>query len=340
MYKLGDLAQRIGAELIGDANCTIERVATLGKARAGDITFITNSRYKNLLPTTNASAVIISDQYRELLKTNGIVVKDPYVAYAKIATLLYSTASGKHGIHPSSSVGPGCNIAKTAWIGPNCVIEEGASIGEHSYIGPGTVIEKDVSVGNNCYIVANVTICHGVVIGDRVILHPGVVVGSDGFGLANDNDTWVKIPQVGTVRVGDDVEIGSNSTIDRGTIEDTVIENGAKIDNLVQIAHNVHIGAHTAIAGCTGIAGSAKIGKHCQLGGGVGVVGHLEITDHVQITGMSKVSSSITESGVYSSGTPIQPFQKWQRNTVRVKQLDDMARRLKALEQQINQLKK
>lgn len=340
MYKLGDLAQRLGAELIGDANCTIERVATLSKARAGDITFITNPRYKNLLPTTNASAVIISEQYRELLKTSGILVKDPYVAYAKIATLLYSTVSGKHGIHPSSSIGSACNIAKTAWIAPNCVIEDGVSIGENCHIGPGTVIEKNAVVGNDCHMVANVTICHGVLIGDRVILHPGVVVGSDGFGLANDNGTWVKIPQVGTVRIGDDVEIGSNSTVDRGTIEDTVIENGTKIDNLVQIAHNVHIGAHTAIAGCTGIAGSAKIGKHCQLGGGVGVVGHLEIADHVQITGMSKVSSSITEAGVYSSGTPIQPFQKWQRNTVRVKQLDDMARRLKALEQQINQLKK
>ena len=340
MYKLGDLAQRIGAELIGDADCTIERVATLGNAQSGDITFITNARYKSLLSTTKASAVIISDQYRSSLKTNGIVVEDPYVAYAKIATLLYDTATDRQGIHSSSSVGEDCKIAASAWIGPNCVIDNGVTIGEHTYIGPGTVIERDAVIGNNCYVVANVTICHGVIMGDRVILHPGVVVGSDGFGLANDNDTWVKIPQVGTVRIGDDVEIGSNSTIDRGTIEDTVIESGAKIDNLVQVAHNVQIGAHTAIAGCTGIAGSAKIGAHCQLGGGVGVVGHLEITDHVQVTGMSKVSSSITESGVYSSGTPIQPFQKWQRNMVRVKQLDDMARRLKALEQKINQLKK
>ncbi|WP_455223105.1 UDP-3-O-(3-hydroxymyristoyl)glucosamine N-acyltransferase [Kaarinaea lacus] len=340
MYKLGDLAQRIGAELIGDANCTIERVATLGNAKAGDITFITNSRYRNFLSTTNASAVIISEQYRSLLKTNGIVTKDPYVAYAKIATLLYATPFRQRGIHPSSIIGSECDIANTAWIGPNCVVDNGVSIGENTYIGPGTVIEKGVTIGDNCTIVANVTICHDVIVGNQVILHPGVVIGSDGFGLANDNDTWVKIPQVGTVRIGNDVEIGANSTVDRGTIEDTVIDSGTKIDNLVQVAHNVQIGAHTAIAGCTGIAGSARIGNHCQLGGGVGVVGHLDIADHVQITGMSKVSSSITEPGVYSSGTPIQPFQKWQRNTVRVKQLDDMARRLKALEQKINQQKK
>jgi len=340
VHKLGDLAQYIGAELIGDANCTIERVATLGNARSGDITFITNARFKNLLPVTNASAVIISDQYRSLLKTNGIVVSDPYVAYAKIATLLHASVTSRQGIHASSSVGSGCKIATTAWVGPNCVIDSGVTLGEHTYIGPGTVIEKDAAIGDACYVVANVTICHGVVMGDRVILHPGVVVGSDGFGLANENGEWVKIPQVGTVRIGNDVEIGANTTIDRGTIDDTVIGDGVKIDNLVQVAHNVQIGAHTAIAGCAGIAGSAKIGSYCQLGGGVGVVGHLEIADHVQVTGMSKVSSSITEPGVYASGTPLQPFQKWQRNAVRVKQLDDMARRLKALEEKINQLKK
>jgi len=339
VYKLGELAQHIGAELIGDANCTIEKVATLSNANTGDITFITNPRYKNQLSKTNASAVIISDQYRSLLKTNGIVAKDPYVAYAKIATLLYAKPVKQHGVHPSSLIGEDCTIANSAWIGPNCVIEDGVSIGENTYVGPGTVIEEGVTIGDSGFIVANATICHRVIIGNRVILHPGVVIGSDGFGLANDNNTWVKIPQVGTVRIGDDVEIGANTTVDRGTIEDTVIDNGTKIDNLVQVAHNVQIGEHTAIAGCTGIAGSARIGSHCQLGGGVGVVGHLDIADHVQITGMSKVSSSIEEPGVYSSGTPIQPYQKWQRNTVRVKQLDDMARRLKALEQKINQQK-
>ena len=340
MHKLGDLAQYIGAELVGDANCTIERVATLSNAQSGDITFLTNSRFKNLLSSTNASAVIVSEKYRSFLNTNGIIVNDPHVAYARIATLLYASDMERQGVHPTSTVESDCDIADSAWVGPNCFVGAGVSIGENTYIGPGTVIERDSTIGADCYLVANVTICHGVEIGERTTIHPGVVIGSDGFGLANDNGHWVKVPQVGTVRVGSDVEIGSNTTIDRGTIEDTVIENGAKIDNLVQVAHNVQIGAHTAIAGCTGIAGSAKIGDYCQLGGGVGVVGHLEIADHVQVTGMSKVTSSITESGVYSSGTPIQPYQKWKRNTVRVKQLDEIARRLKKLEQQINQPKK
>lgn len=340
MHKLGDLAQHIGADLVGDAKCTIERVATLSSAQSGDITFLANSRFKSLLSTTKASAVIISEQHRSLLKTNGIIADDPHVAYAKIATLLYASAESPQGIHPTSSVGSGCDISDSAWIGPNCVVGDGVSIGNNVYIGPGTVIEHGAVIGDDCYFVANVTICHDVNIGNRTTIHPGVIVGSDGFGLANDKGRWVKVPQVGTVRIGDDVEIGSNTTIDRGTIEDTIIEDGVKIDNLVQVAHNVHIGAHTAIAGCTGIAGSAKIGEYCQLGGGVGVVGHLEITDNVQITGMSKVTSSITEPGVYSSGTPIQPYQKWTRNTVRVKQLDDIARRLKKLEQQINQPKK
>jgi len=340
VHKLGDLAQHIGAELVGDADCIIERVATLSSARSGDITFLTNSRYKNLLSSTKASAVIVSEQYRTVLKTNGIIVEDPHVAYAKIATLLYASDIKQQGIHPTSTVGSDCDIAESSWIGPNSVVGSGVSIGHNAYIGPSTVIENDVTIGDDCYLVANVTICHGVRIGDRTTIHPGVVVGSDGFGLANDNGHWVKVPQVGTVRIGNDVEIGSNTTIDRGTIEDTVIADGAKIDNLVQVAHNVQIGAHTAIAGCTGIAGSAKIGEYCQLGGGVGVVGHLEITDHVQITGMSKVTNSITEPGVYSSGTPIQPYQKWKRNIVRVKQLDEIARRLKKLEQQFNQPKK
>ena len=340
MHKLGDLAQYIDAELVGDAECKIERVATLGNAQLGDITFLTNARFKNLLSSTKASAVIVSEQYRSLLKTNGIVVDDPHVAYAKIATLLYASENKQQGIHPTSTVGSDCDIAESAWIGPNCVVGSDVSIGQNAYLGPSTVVEDGATIGDDCYFVANVTICHGVKIGDRTTIHPGVVIGSDGFGLANEHGRWLKVPQVGTVRIGNDVEIGSNTTIDRGTIEDTVIDDGVKIDNLVQVAHNVQIGAHTAIAGCTGIAGSAKIGEYCQLGGGVGVVGHLEITDHVQVTGMSKVTNSITESGVYSSGTPIQPYQKWKRNTVRVKQLDEIARRVKKLEQQINQQKK
>jgi len=192
-------------------------------------------------------------------------------------------------------------------------------------------------IGEGGRLVANVTLCHGSQIGKRVLIHPGVVVGADGFGFANDQGRWVKIPQLGRVVIGDDVDIGANTTIDRGAIEDTVIEDGVKLDNLVQVAHNVHIGAHSAIAGCAGIAGSAHIGKHCALGGGVGVVGHLQIADNVVVTGMSMVSHTITEAGVYSSGTPLQENAKWHRNYVRLKQLDDMARRLKRLEKQLDE---
>ena len=340
MYTLGELALHIKAEPVGDANCVIERVATLSNAGQGDITFLSNTRYKNFLQTTNASAVIISQQHRPLLNTNGLVADDPYVAYAKVAALLYPARKGPHGIHTTSCVDSGANIANTAGIGPNCFIGPDVTIGERTYVGPGSVIEDGATIGNDCQFAGNVTICHGVSIGDRAILHPGVVIGSDGFGLANDDGRWIKIPQIGSVRIGNDVEIGSNTTIDRGAIDDTIISDGVKLDNQIQVAHNVNIGAHTAIAGCAAIAGSTKIGKYCQIGGKAGIVGHLEIADHVHVTAMSLVTHSIHKAGVYSSGTPLQTNQQWQRNAVRMKQLDELARRVKSLEQQLNQQKK
>lgn len=340
MYTLGELARRIEAQAIGDTDCIIERVATLGNAGKGDITFFSNTRYKSLLRSTGASAVIISKNDRSLLTTNGLIVDDPYVAYARIATLLYPEKPPPAGIHATSVVDPGATIAGSASVGAHCVIGQDVAIGERSYIGAGTVIEHGVTIGDDCRIVGNVTICHGVSIGDRAILHPGVVIGSDGFGLANDEGRWVKIPQVGTVHIGNDVEVGSNTTIDRGAIDDTVIEDGVKLDNQIQIAHNVHIGAHTAIAGSAAIAGSTRIGKYCQIGGKAGIVGHLEIADHVHITAMSLVTHSLKKPGVYSSGTPLQDNQQWQRNAVRIKQLDELVRRVKVLEQQFNQQKK
>lgn len=340
MYTLGELASHVKAEPVGDANCVIERVATLSNAGAGDIAFLSNTRYKQFLQTTNASAVIISQQYRALLNTNGLVVDDPYVAYAKIAALLYPAHTETPGIHSTCCVDPAASIAASAEIGPNCVIGAGVRIGQRSYVGPGSVIEENVSIGDDCHIRGNVTICCGVSIGDRAVIHPGVVIGSDGFGLANDGGNWLKIPQIGSVRIGHDVEIGSNTTIDRGAIEDTVIGDGVKLDNQIQVAHNVIIGAHTAIAGCAAIAGSTRIGKYCQIGGKAGIVGHLDITDNVHITAMSLVTHSITKAGVYSSGTPLQANQQWQRNAVRMKQLDELARRVKSLEKQLNQQKK
>jgi UDP-3-O-[3-hydroxymyristoyl] glucosamine N-acyltransferase len=211
-------------------------------------------------------------------------------------------------------------------------VEETAIIERDVFIGPHCVIGERVVLGAETYLVANVTVCHDVRIGQRVLVHPGAVIGSDGFGLANEDGHWIKVPQLGSVQVGDEVEIGANTTIDRGTLEDTIIEAGVKLDNQIQVAHNVHIGAHTAIAGCVGIAGSARIGRHCILGGGVGIAGHLDIVDHVHITGMSLVTQSITKPGTYSSGLPVESNRLWNKISARLRKLDDLARRLTALE--------
>ena len=335
MITLGELAKRLGAQVAGDAGCEIHRVATLHNAGEGDIAFLHDSKHRRFLSSTGASAVILKEENSADLKTNGLIIDNPHIAYVKVVEWLNPVKPEKPGIHPSATIHPDCHIDPEAYIGPQCVIESGVVIQAGCEIGPGSIIGKDVEIGKNTRLVANVTICHGVKIGGRVILHPGVVIGADGFGLANEKGQWIKVPQVGAVLIGDDVEVGANTTIDRGAIEDTVIGQGVKLDNLIQIGHNVHIGDHTAIAACTAIAGSARIGKHCAIGGCVGIVGHLEIADNVTITGMSHVSQAITEPGVYSSGTPLEENKKWHRNFIRLKQLDEMAQRLKKVEKQI-----
>ncbi len=339
MFSLAELAERLGARLLGEGERRVSRVATLDSAGEGDIAFITHKRYRNQLADTRATAVLLTEADVEFAGegVQALVVDDPHLAYAQVAAWLNPQPDEGRGVHPSAVVDAAAEVHASAWIGPQCVIEAGAVIGADCRIGPGCVVGRDAVIGEGGRLVANVTICHGSRIGKRVMIHPGVVIGADGFGLANDQGRWVKVPQVGRVLIGDDVDIGANTTIDRGAIEDTVIEDGVKIDNLVQVAHNVRIGAHSAIAGCAGIAGSARIGRHCALGGGVGVVGHLQIADNVVVTGMSMVSHTITEPGVYSSGTPLQENAKWHRNYVRFKQLDDMARRLKRLEKQLDE---
>ena len=332
MKTLGQLAEHVGGHVDGDAACEIHGVATLHNAKAGDISFLANPRYTKYLSTTAASAVIVTDEYRDACPSNALVAADPYLSYARIATLLTPDPVMRQGRHPSAAVEDGSTIDASAWIGPHCVIEEGVEIGPQVTVGPGCVIGKGSRIGTGSRLVANVTICHGSRIGKRVVLHPGVVIGSDGFGLANDGGKWMKVPQLGGVIIGDDVEIGANTTVDRGALDDTVIEDGVKLDNQIQVAHNVYIGAHTAIAGCTGIAGSARIGSRCTIGGGVGIVGHTEIADDVHITGMSFVAHSIRKPGVYSSGTPLEANREWRRNYARFHQLDDMARRLRRLE--------
>jgi UDP-3-O-[3-hydroxymyristoyl] glucosamine N-acyltransferase len=249
---------------------------------------------------------------------------------------LYSEDDFCPGIHASAVVDATSQIHAEAAVAANCVIEAGAVVAADCQIGPGCVIGKNVTIGAGSRLHANVTLCHDVQIGCRVILHPGVVIGADGFGLADNNGEWVKVPQIGTAIIANDVEVGANTTIDRGAVGDTLIGNGVKLDNLIQIGHNVQIGEHTAIAACTAVAGSARIGKHCAIGGCVGIVGHLEIADNVTITGMSHVSQAIPHKGVYSSGTPLEENAKWHRNFIRLKQLDDMARRLKKLEKQLD----
>lgn len=327
-WTLGELAGRIGGEVAGDPGCVITGVATLQNARPGDITFLANPRYRKYLISSEASAAIVSSADRDACPANALVVKNPYVAYARVAALLCPAAPFASGVQASASIATGCDIDETAFIGANAVVESGVVIGRNVYVGPGCVVGPDVRIGDDSRLVANVTVCRGVTIGARALMHPGVVLGGDGFGLANDNGVWIKVPQLGGVRIGDDVEIGANSTVDRGALDDTVLEDGVKLDNQIQIGHNVIIGAHTAIAGCVGIAGSTKIGRRCTIGGGAGISGHLDIVDDVHITGMSFVLKSITAPGVYSSGMPAESNIVWRKNMARLRHLDELARRV------------
>ncbi len=330
--SLGELARRVGAELRGDAQCRIERVATLQNAVPGDVSFLSNRRYRKYLADTRASAVILGPEDASACRTATLVMANPYVGYARAATLLNPAPAFAGGIHPSACVSERARVDATAWVGPHAVVAAGAQLAARVFVGPGCVLEEGVSLAEDCRLVANVTLCRHVRIGRRVLMHPGVVIGADGFGLANDEGVWVKIPQLGTVVIGDDVEIGANTTVDRGALDDTVIEEGVKLDNQIQVGHNVRIGAHTAVAGCVGIAGSTTIGRRCTIGGGVGIAGHIQIADDVHVGGRAVVYSSVPEPGVYASGMPLQDQSDWRRNYPRFRQLNEMMRRIKALE--------
>lgn len=336
---LKKLAEHVGGYVIGDEDCFVENVATLKNASKGDISFLTNLKYKNELQATQASAVILSEKHAKECVTNALVVANPHPAYAKIATLLYAEKTEKTGIHPTAVVEQGCQIDDSAWIGPCCVIEAGVTIHAGTVVGPGCYIGKNVFIGKDCELTANISVMHDSRLADRVLIHPGVVIGADGFGQAYDNGKWIKVPQVGAVQIGNDVEIGANTAIDRGTIEDTIIEDGVKLDNLIQIAHNVRIGRNTVMAASAAVAGSTTIGENCAIGGQVGIVGHLIIVDNVTITARSAVLQSIKAPGVYSSSTPLEPNKLWHKNHIRFKQLDEMAKRLKALEKELEKLR-
>ena len=331
-WPLGRLAERLGAELRGNPDRVVRALAPLGAAREGDLSFLANRRYLRELRTTRASAVIVGPGDVDASPTAVLVLPDPYLGYAHAAALMAEPPAVEPGIHPSAIVDPAADVSSRASIGPLAVIGSGAVIGARTRIGPGSVVGPEAVVGDDTRLVANVTICRGVRVGERCLLHPGAVVGADGFGLANDRGRWVKIPQLGSVRLGDEVEVGANTTIDRGALQDTVIGDGVKIDNQVQIAHNVVVGPDTAIAGCVAIAGSVRIGARCIIEGAVMISGHLELADDVKVTGGSAVAKSITRGGVWSSGMPAQENRAWRKMWIRMQGLDDLARRLARLE--------
>ena len=335
-HTLGVLAEHVGGKLKGDPARSIEWVGTLEHAGPNDISFLHNARYRRQLQTTHAGAVLLSASDAEACPVDCIVVGDPYLAYARIAALIGPRRRCAPGVHPTAVVSPDAHIHPSAYIGPHCVVEARVEVGAGCMIGPGSMLGQDSVLGKDCELIARVTLCQGTRIGQRALIQPGAVIGSDGFGFANEQKRWVRVPQLGCVRIGDDVEIGANTTIDRGAIEDTLIGDGVIIDNLVQIAHNVRIGDHSALAGCAAVAGSTTIGKHCVLAGQVGVSGHLEIADHVTVTGGSVVLQSIKDPGVYSSGVPLDTNQAWHRNYVRFRQLDETTRRVIALEKRMD----
>lgn len=329
---LAKLAKHLQAELVGDGNLVITGLAPIQSAKASQVSFVNNPKYVKYLATTGASAVIVDAGLQEQVQVAKLIVPDPYVAYAKASALFACEPKLPTGIHPTAIVSHTASIDPTTAIGPGVVIGERVSIAAHCQIHAGCVIGDDVSIDEHTCLWPRVTLYYGVRLGKQVIIHSGAVIGSDGFGMANDGGKWVKIHQLGSVLIGDDVEIGSLTAIDRGAMGDTVIETGVKLDNLIQIGHNVRIGAHTAIAGNTAIAGSTVIGQYCMISGRVTINGHIRITDGVIITGNSGVHNDITESGIYSSGTIAVPHKLWRRNVHRFNQLDELAKRIRRLE--------
>ena len=330
-WTLAKLAAHVNGRVIGDDSVQIDSVATLADAAENQITFLTNKQYKSYLTTTKAAAVIIANE--EECGSNLLIVDNPHAAYAKIAQVLYPRDEPQPGIHSTATVHESCVIHETAQISANVVIEENVVIEAGVSVGANCFIGKNSQIGQDTLIHPLVSLYHATTIGKRCILHSNSVVGSDGFGHAFEDGAWLKIPQVGRAIIGNDVEIGASTTIDRGAIGDTVIGDGVKLDNQIQIAHNVHLGAHSVMAAGVGIAGSAKIGKNFMIGGHAVVAGHLEIVDNVVITGMSTVTKSIKEPGSYSSTMPVEPSTKWRRYVGRFKRLESLSKRVAKCEE-------
>jgi len=327
-FTAAELAERFGLELQGDGAVRVHGVGTLAHAQAGQLAFLANSKYRGQLAESQASVVAMRAEDAAGFTGTALIARDPYAAFARMSALFEPRPARPAGIHSSSDIAADAQVDPRAHIGAFVSIGARSRIEAGAVIGPGCVIGDDCVVGAGSELVARVTLVTRVRIGQRVTVHPGAVLGAAGFGLAMESGKWLNVPQLGGVVIGDDCEIGANTTIDRGAIEDTVLEEDVRLDNQIQIGHNVFIGAHTAMAGCAAVAGSARIGRYCLIGGAAGVLGHLEICDKVMITAMSLVTHSIREPGEYSSGTPLMDNRSWRKNAARFKQLDALARRI------------
>lgn len=334
---LAELATITGGELFGDESLVVSRVAPMDKAQEGDVTFLSNPKYAKHLSECQATVVMVKAEHKDQCVGNALVVSDPYVAFARVVQAMDTTPKPADDIAPSAVIAADVKMGKNVTIGANAVIETGVELGDNVSVGAGCFIGKNAKLGNNTKLWANVTIYHEVSLGDDCLVQSGTVIGSDGFGYANDKGEWIKIPQLGSVRIGNRVEIGACTTIDRGALEDTIIEDNVILDNQLQIAHNVQIGYGTVMPGGTIVAGSTKIGKYCQIGGASVLNGHITIADGVAITGMGMVMRSIEEKGLYSSGIPLQTNREWRKTATRVHRIDEMNKRLKAVEKQLEQ---
>jgi len=341
-FTLDELVSRFGGMVIGDGTCRITGLAPLDQAGPLHLSFLANPKYLSQVDSTGAGAVLITAaELEKVSQREGrsfLVVANPYAYFARVAQLLVALAQPAEapGVHPTAVIDPSASVAASASIGAHVVIEAGAVIGEGTRLDAQVFIGRDVKLAENIHLYPRVSVYHGCSIGARTIIHSGAVIGADGFGFAPDftadGGEWVKIPQVGRVRIGADVEIGANTTIDRGAMADTIIEECVKIDNLVQIGHNCKIGAYTVIAGCTGIAGSTTLGRHCMIGGAVGIGGHLTLGDRITVAGKSAVTKSLSRAGVYASTFPAIESADWNRNAALMRNLDKMRDRLKQLE--------
>jgi UDP-3-O-[3-hydroxymyristoyl] glucosamine N-acyltransferase len=336
--KLGEIVARFGGELVGAPETEVTRIVPLERAGAGDLAFVSSAKQARWLETTEAGAVILGPELREGTSRPRIVCANPYAYFARVSAVLQPARALVTGVRQAAMVAQGAEVDPSASVAAGAWVGEGARIGARSVIEPGARVGEGARIGDDCHLHPNAVVYHGCVLGNRVGLHGGAVIGADGFGLAPDEGRWVKIPQVGRAVLEDDVEIGANSTVDRGTLDDTVIEEGVKIDNQVQIGHNCRIGAHTAIAACVGVAGSTRIGRHCRIGGAAMIQGHIEICDDVTISAATAIMKSIRKPGIYTSIHPFQEHREWIRNAAHLRHLDELVEKIRALEKRLQEL--